>query len=90
MPEWFPKFDPNSPPGLPVVNVEPNELLFVDADIRAEYEGKPYLMGVPAQLQLARNIGMLADLLGKQLVPLGFADKDGIVRPLVPYQETTE
>jgi hypothetical protein len=41
----------------------PNELLFVDEDIKNEFEGKSYFIGVPTQIQLARNIKKLTDLL---------------------------
>ena len=39
----------------------PNELDFVDADIKKEFEGKNYIVGTPTSVQLARNIKKLND-----------------------------
>lgn len=41
----------------------PDELKFVDADIRAEFEGKNYIAGTALQTQLIKSINRLCVLL---------------------------
>jgi hypothetical protein len=43
----------------PFVMYEPDELQFVDADIREAFEGKSYLTGTPTMVQLSRDIRAL-------------------------------
>lgn len=50
------------PPEGAVWNVSctaPDELQFVDKDIRKAFEGKVYIIGTPTQVQLAREIRLL-------------------------------
>lgn len=42
-----------------------NELEFVDKDIKDEFEGKQYIIGTPTNLQLARDIRKLIEVLKK-------------------------
>jgi hypothetical protein len=53
--------DPNKPFTVikPYVMYEPDELQFVDADIREAFEGKAYLTGTPTMAQLSREIRAL-------------------------------
>lgn len=48
------------------VNTElPNELDFVDEDIRKAFEGTSYFVGTPTNVQLARNLKMLSEKIQK-------------------------
>lgn len=39
----------------------PNELHFVDEDIRKEFEGTNYFIGTPSNVHLARNLKILSE-----------------------------
>lgn len=41
----------------------PNELDFVDEDIKEAFKGKSYFVGTPSNLQLARNVKILSDVM---------------------------
>lgn len=41
----------------------PDELKFVDEDIRKTFEGTQYIIGTPTNVQLSRNIQKLIDKL---------------------------
>jgi len=45
----------------------PDELKFVDDDIRKEFEGKNYIIGTPTQVQLNRSIKLLTEKIDKLL-----------------------
>jgi hypothetical protein len=48
------------------VNTEfPNELDFVDDDIRKAFEGTNYFVGTPTNIQLSRNLKMLSENIQK-------------------------
>lgn len=39
----------------------PNELDFVDSDIKQAFEGKAYFVGTPTNVQLNRNLKLLIE-----------------------------
>lgn len=41
----------------------PNELQFVDDDIRKEFEGKSHFIGTPSLVQLNRNMSKMIEIL---------------------------
>ena len=51
---------------IKTVNIElPNELDFVDEDIRKAFEGTNYFVGTPTNVQLSRNLKILSEKIQK-------------------------
>jgi len=52
---------------LPLITPElelPDELVFVDCEIRDFFKGKPYVYGIPTMVQLNKNMKTLLDPYG--------------------------